>query len=85
MAPEGGFIDKQVTNRCKGALVRSVLSSSVLLGPIGAVVAKWIESRTCNPKITGSSLMLGVGALLKGLTSVCICLSRQGLQVRGSE
>ncbi len=66
MAPEGGFIDKQVTNRCKGALVRSVLSSSVLLGPIGAVVAKWIESRTCNPKITGSSLMLGVWCLAQG-------------------
>ncbi len=44
MAPDGGFIYKQVTNRCKGALVRSVLSSSVLVQ--GARVWLWLSGHT---------------------------------------
>ncbi len=49
IAPEGGFIDKkgekkQVTNRCKGALVRSVLSSSVLVQ--GARALLWLSGHT---------------------------------------
>ncbi len=44
MAPEGGFINTQVTNRCKGALVRSVFSSSVLVQ--GARARLWLSGHT---------------------------------------
>ncbi len=46
MAPEGGFIYKQVTNRCKGALVWSVLSSSVLVQGARARARLWLSGHT---------------------------------------
>ncbi len=46
MAPEGGFIDTQVTNRCKGALVQSVFSSSVLVQGACACAQLWLSGHT---------------------------------------
>ncbi len=46
MALEGGFIDTQLTNRCKGALVRSVFSSSVLVQGALARARLWLSGHT---------------------------------------
>ncbi len=45
MAPEGGFIDTQVTNRCKGALVQSCV---LFFGPCAGCrgLLSWLSGHT---------------------------------------